>query len=163
MIEAVANLFTRRDPGREAALGLARIISRHEMAGMSYDHGIVDDRRVNEEWHVALGVWLFPCDCSDRAEDVDMSCGVPAVTVDIRRQGFGVMTPVQLKNEYFLIAVPDEQADAWIFFRCRMRHNTKRPGNWYQLGIQVERTIDLEGSQRVAFREHIGRVEASSQ
>ena len=163
MLEAVTNLFTRRDPRREAALGLARIISRHEMVGLSYDQGISDDRRTHDEWHVALGVWLFPCEPTDLAADVDLSYGVPAVTIDIRREGFGVMTPVKLKHEHFVIAVPHEEEDSWRFFRCQVCHNTRRPGSWFQLGIQVERTIELEGSQRVAFREHIQRIDASAQ
>jgi hypothetical protein len=160
MLEAVTNLFTRRDPRREAALGLARIISRHEMSGLSYDQGIAEDRRIHDEWHVALGIWLFPCESTDEAADIDVSYGVPAVTIDIRRQGFGVMTPVKLQSEHFMIAVPHEEEDSWQFFRCNVCHNTRRPGNWFQLGIQVERTVDLEGTQRVAFREHIQRINA---
>ena len=163
MLEAVASLFTRRDPRREAALGLARIISRHEMAGLSYDQGIDQDRRTHDEWHVAMGVWLFRCESTDTAEDVDFSYGVPAVTNDICREGFGVMTPVKLEHEHFVIAVPHDEEDSWQFFRCQVCHNTKRPGNWFQLGIQVQRTIELEGSQRAAFREHIARIDASAQ
>ncbi|MCP4785037.1 MAG: hypothetical protein GY903_17575 [Fuerstiella sp.] len=162
MIEAVANLFSRRKPRQKAVLALARIISRHEMAGLGYEQGIADDRRARDERHVALGVWLFPCEAADLAEDVDLSFGVPAVTHDIRSEGFGVMTPVKLKCDYFVIAVPCEDTDDWQFFRCRVCHNTRTPGSWFQLGIHVERSIELECSQRLAFREHIERVEAST-
>ena len=128
MLEAVTNLFTRRDPRREAALGLARIISRHEMSGLSYDQGIAEDRRIHDEWHVALGIWLFPCESTDEAADIDVSYGVPAVTIDIRRQGFGVMTPVKLQSEHFMIAVPHEEEDSWQFFpmQCLPQHQKAR-------------------------------------
>ncbi|MEO2016102.1 MAG: hypothetical protein ABGZ53_17210 [Fuerstiella sp.] len=162
MIEAVANLFSRKNPRQKAVLALARIISRHEMAGLGYKQGIADDRRARDERHVALGVWLFPCEAADVATDIDLSFGVAAVTHDIRSEGFGVMTPVKLDREYFVIAVPCEDDDGWQFFRCQVRHNTKAPGSWFQLGIHVERSIDLDGSQRVAFREHINRIEAST-
>ena len=162
MIEAVTNLFTRRNPRQAAALGLARIISRYEMVRLGYDQGISDNRRARNERHVALGVWLFPCKATDLAADIDLTFGVPAITHDIRSEGFGVMTPVKLKHEHFIIAVPCEDEDGWQFFRCRVCHNTKKSGNWFQLGIQVERTIELDGRQRAAFRDHIDQIAAAS-
>ena len=162
MIEAVVNLFTRRNPRRDAVLALARIISRREMAGLGFEQGIADERRARDKRHVALGVWLFPCEAADLAADIDLSFGVPAITHDIRSEGFGVMTPVKLNREYFVIAVPCEDDDGWHFFRCRVCHNTRTPGSWFQLGIQVERSIELDGRQRCAFREHIERVESSA-
>ncbi|MEO2027640.1 MAG: hypothetical protein ABGZ23_17340 [Fuerstiella sp.] len=162
MIEAVANLFTRRNSRHEAVLALARIISRHEMAGLGYEQGITDDRRSRDKRHVAMGVWLFPCEAADLAADINLTFGVPAITHDIRSEGFGVMTPVKLNREYFVIAVPCEDDNSWQFFRCRVCHNTKAPGGWFQLGIHVERGIALDGPQRVAFREHIEQIEAST-
>jgi hypothetical protein len=127
MLEAVTNLFTRRHPRREAALGLARIISRHEMSGLSYDQGIAEDRRIHDEWHVAMGIRLFPCESIDLAADIDMRHGVLAVTIDIRRQGFGVMTPVKLKREHFMIAVPYKEEASWhLPMQCLPQHQKTR-------------------------------------
>ena len=157
MLEVVANLFTRRDPRREARLGLARIISRYDMTCLSYEQGITVERRDRDERHVALGVWLFPCKATAKAADLNIASGVPAVTHDLRSDGFGVMTPVSLKHKHFFVAVPDE-TDCWRFFKCDVRHNSVKPGNWYLLGLQVDVSILLDGKQRIRFRDHIGEI-----
>ena len=134
MLDLVAKFFTRGDPRRDAKIGLARIISRYEMTGLSYKHGIADERRSRDERYVPMGVWLFPCSETATSADLNLSSGVPAVTHNLRIEGFGVMTPVRLKHRHFVVAVPDEN-DVWRFFRCDVRHNTARPGHWFLLGL----------------------------
>ena len=70
------------------------------------------------------------------------------------------MTPVRLEHSYFVVAVPDED-DTWRFFRCDVRHNTQKPGNWFLLGLQVSQALVLEGGRRVQFRNYIAAVCAS--
>ncbi len=160
MLEVLTNMFTRRDPKQEAALGLARIMTRYDMTRLSYDEGIREDRRHRHERTVALGVWLFPCSKSSLGEDFNTSTGIPAVTHDLRPEGFGIMTPIRSPHEYFIVATCEEGESVWRFFKCLARHNTKQPGGWYKLGLQVERLIVLEGGQRAGFHEHVASVHA---
>jgi hypothetical protein len=162
MLDVVAKLFTRKDPHRDAVLGLARIISRYDMVRLSYEQGLVADRRDRMERHVAIGVWLFPCKADSKAHDWEPSAGIPAVTRDLRNEGFGVMTPIRLSHGHYFVAAPDEEGGSWRFFKCEVRHNTEKIGGWHHLGLHVDRTIELDCAQRLAFREHISRVEAEA-
>lgn len=159
MLEVVSKMFTRRDPHRDAVLGLARIISRYDMVRLGYDEGITRDRRHREERHVAIGVWIFPCSADSAAADLNPQEGIPAVTRDLRGDGIGIMSPSPLRSGYAFLAAPDEEGGSWRFFKCRVCHSTKKPGNWYQIGMQVERTIDLDGPQRTAFRAHVNQIQ----
>lgn len=162
MLDMVMNMFTRCNPKRDASIALARIISRYDMQCMGYEEGLVEDRRAKEERHVALGVWLFAHPEGQSVADLDFSSGVPAVTHDLRAEGFGVMTPVRLKRNRFLLATPGENDDDWRFFVCEVRHNTRKPGGWYKLGLIVESAVKLDGDQRAEFRDHVAAVHAGS-
>lgn len=155
MLDTVFNMFTGKDSHRSAVLGLARIISRFDLMEISYERGLRENRREKDEHHVSWGVWLFPCSANAKARDFSETSGVPAVTHDIRGEGLGIMTPIALQSDHFIVAIPDEDDHGWRFFKGEVRHNTLRPGGWYHLGIQVENTVSLDQSQIVAFREHI--------
>ena len=99
MLETVVNLFTRRDPRREASVALTRIISRYDMQRLSFEEGIAEERRCREERSVALSVWLFPINDSASTEKYAIDRGVPAVSHNVRAEGFGIMTPVRLESE----------------------------------------------------------------
>lgn len=162
MLDVVVNMFTRRDPRRSAALAVARIMSRYEMVRLSFEEGIRDDRRASDERNVALGVWLFPCRPADTAADIHFSAGVPAITHGVRPEGFSILTPVRLRQPCFVVAIEDEEEHGWRFFRCQVRHNTRKTGGWFQLGLQVDRVIQLEGPQWAAFRHHVNTIKADS-
>jgi hypothetical protein len=157
MLDLVVNLFSRCNPRRDAILALTRIMNRYDLSKMGYEEGLQPERRAREERHIALGVWLFPCGPSDMAVDVDLSTGIPAVTHDLRGEGFGILTPVCLDHSNFMVAVQDDEID-WRFFRCRVAHNTEKPGGWFQLGLRTDRVIELESFQRTAFRDHVAAV-----
>ena len=161
MLDVVVNMFTRRHPQRDATLALTRIMTRYDMSRIAYVEGIVDDRRSGDERNVAFGVWLFPCGPSAKAVDIDLSTGIPAVSHDVRAEGLGILTPVQLKHKNFMVAVQGDK-DVWKFFRCRVCHNTSRAGGWFQLGLNTDRVIELESYQRAAFREHIEHVQSAA-
>lgn len=157
MLDLVVNLFSRCHPKRDAVVALTRIINRYDLRKMGFDEGHRPERRTREERHVAMGVWLFPCGPSDLAVDVELSTGIPAVTADVRGEGFGILTPVRLNHSNFMVAVQDDEYD-WQFFRCRVCHNTEKPGGWFQIGMQTDRVIELESYQRTAFRNHVEAV-----
>ncbi|MCA9048007.1 MAG: hypothetical protein KDA89_04730 [Planctomycetaceae bacterium] len=159
MLEVVTKIFTRRDPRRDAVLGLARIISRYDMQRLGFEEGISPDRRDRVERHVAVGVWLFPCREDSLGEDLNTETVQSAVTHELRSEGFGVMAAEPFAASHCIIAIPDEEGGSWRFFRCSACHHTRRPGGWYYIGLHVERTVDLDGNQRIAFREHIASAE----
>ena len=156
MLDVVTSLFTRRNPRRDAENALARIMNRFDMNRMEYDSGISSDRRVRNERNVAMGVWLFPCDEGESGGSLDVQAGLPAVTHDLRNDGFGVLTPIALDHQHFAVAAFDEH---WQFFRCVVRHNTQKPGGWYHLGMEVERTLKLDSEQLKAFRVHVESIQ----
>lgn len=170
MLDAVFDLFSRRAPRREAVVGLARILNRHDVANMTFEGGYEAERRDNDQRKVSWGVWLFPISAETKATDFRLDRGLPAVTQDLRREGIGVMTPMQLTGDQFVIAMPEDPVldtyapertaiePRWDFFRCDVRHNTRCTGGWYQLGLQVAESITLDGGQRKDFREHIASI-----
>lgn len=170
MLDTVLNLFSLRDPRRDAVVGLARILNRHDVANMAFDAGYEVERRDNQQRKVSWGVWLFPIDAKTKAVNLQIDRGLPAVTQDLRREGIGVMTPMMLSGDQFVIAMPEDPVrdtfapeqstgvTTWNFFRCDVRHNTRCCGGWYQLGLQVSESIKLDGDQRSQFRQHIAEM-----
>lgn len=170
MLDTLFDLFTGRNPRRDAVVGLARILNRHDVANMTFQSGIEEERRENDQRKVSWGVWLFPIDPSMKANELQLDRGLPAITQDLRREGIGVMTPLELRGNQFVIAMPEdpvldtfapERSGAepfWTFFRCDVRHNTRCSGGWYQLGLQVAEAITLDGGQRRDFREHVAGI-----
>lgn len=157
MLDLVANLFTRNNPKRDAKNCLTRIISRYDMSRLSYEEGIEADRRSKDERHVAIGVWLFPQPENAPVGSLNVDQGVPAVTHDLRSEGLGVMTPVCIDNKRFMVATPDE-SERWRFFQTEVRHNTRKPGGWYMLGLQVTSLVEIDGDDAANFRRHISQV-----
>lgn len=161
MLDIMSRMFSRRDPRRDAQNCLARVISRFDMSRLSYREGIVNDRRSRQERHVAIGVWLFPIVKSGRPCRFNIKKGVPAVTHDIRSEGLGVMTPVRLNESRYVVATPDDET-VWRFFEAEVRHNTRKPGGWYMLGLQVNSLVLPESDQMSEFRAHTNSVCESS-
>lgn len=157
MLDIMSKMFTRRDPRRDAQNCLARIISRFDMSKLSYNEGIVEDRRSRQERHLSIGVWLFPIVKSGTPCRFDIEKGVPAVTHDIRSEGLGVMTPVRLHEDRYVVAIPDE-GSLWRFFEADVRHNTRKPGSWYMLGMHINSLVLPESDQMIEFREHVTEV-----
>lgn len=170
MLDAVLDLFSRRDPRRDAVVGLARILNRHDVSNIMFEAGYEVERRVHDQRKISWGVWLFPIDAETKATEFRMDGGLPAVTQDLRKEGIGVMTPMQLNGDQFVIAMPENPVldtfdpertpsdPTWNFFRCDVRHNTRCSGGWFQLGLQVAESIKLEAWQSSDFREHIASV-----
>ncbi|MEO2031304.1 MAG: hypothetical protein ABGZ35_04380 [Planctomycetaceae bacterium] len=81
-----------------------------------------------------------------------------AVCCDVRAEGFGVLSPVQVEGQALIVAVPNGgEADAgWKFFVASCCHQTPRPGGWFLLGLQAERIYEPTSIQRQEFRAAIG-------
>ncbi|MCA9036428.1 MAG: hypothetical protein KDA91_14940 [Planctomycetaceae bacterium] len=146
----------REKPRTKASNALARILTMHDMSEMSYEEGISRSRRQDFPRPVALGVMVIPCGRETKAADVNYLHAVPGVTCDLRREGIGVLLPHNLKGDHFLVAIPDTE-EVWRFFGCECRHNSPRPGGWWQLGLHVEWLAEPESNQMADFRSRLGR------
>ena len=157
MIRQVVSLFRERDPRREASLALVRIATLSNMDALPWETGVYDDRRAREETHAAIGVWLCPVDEATCPESVSLASAVPAVSYDLRSEGFGILTLNSIEAARFVVAVPNgpDGEESWKFFVTTVCHNTSRPGGWHQLGLRVERVLEPDGRQSHEFRDRI--------
>ncbi|MEZ6059431.1 MAG: hypothetical protein R3C19_03615 [Planctomycetaceae bacterium] len=161
MLDQLTNLLTSRNSRRKATLAMARIISQYDIVVMPYETGVSVERRSHDERHAAFGVWLIACDPGMNHSDIDFSSAVPAVTHDLRSEGFGVLTPLNLDDTCFVVAVPDGK-DAWRFFQTKVCHKTLKDGGWYHVGLHLKGIVETEPDQSAAFREHIRDVQAAA-
>ncbi len=154
VIKSFRNFFGRRDPRQEAGLALARLLSQLDLQEMPFDNGVRPTRRGNSTRYVALGVWLMPLGEKQAPETANFDNAMPAVTSDLRRFGVGLLMPLQLPSPRVLLAVADSE-DHWKFFICGVRHNSPRPGGWFQIGLSVDGIWEPEPLQVAHFRKRI--------
>lgn len=151
VINAVASMLHRANPRRKASLSLSRILTQLDMRDLPYDEGVNTNRRHDVTRHVSIGIWLVPIEANQSPAAADTSFAQPAVTCDLRRQGIGVLVPKQMTATRFLVAVADLD-DSWRFFLTEVRHQSTRPGGWFQLGLDVVKVVDPESLQMSHFR-----------
>jgi len=154
MIAKVARMFQRRQPQREAALALARITTLTDIGSLPWDSGVYDDRRSRDEVPAALGVWVTPLAGSEKPGSVSMDSPYHAVCCDLRAKGFGVLSPMPITGERFIVAIPNgtEGDDSWKYFVANACHQTPRPGGWHMLGLCIERLFEPSSAQMRQFR-----------
>ena len=157
MLDSFVKMFSRKDPARAARNCLTRIITRFDMTRISYREGLIEDRRLRQERNEAIGVWIFPQHVNSLKGHFEVAAGVPAVTYDFRSNGMGILTPVKLNYLHFVVATPDETG-SWKFFKGDVRHNTRKAGGWYLIGLEVVSMVELESEQFGSFRDHIAGV-----
>jgi hypothetical protein len=158
MIAKISNMFQRRHPQRDAALALARITTLSGMGSLPWDSGVYADRRAQDEVQASIGVWFTPVVDDAKADTLSLGTVQQAVCCDVRAEGFGVLSPVQVEGQALIVAVPNGgEADAgWKFFVASCCHQTPRPGGWFLLGLQAERIYEPTSIQRQEFRAAIG-------
>jgi hypothetical protein len=154
VLKTLGGLFSRRDPQREATITLSRLLTQFDMQTLPFDRGVRESRRNDEARHVAIGIWLIPIPSNQSADDADMDKAIPAATCDLRRGGIGVLMPVELRTKRFVVAVADTE-HVWRFFTAAVRHQSPRPGGWFQLGLHVEQNWDPDAFQTLAFRHRV--------
>ena len=154
VIDSIASLLHRSDPRKKASLVLSRILTQLDMRDLPYDEGVNTNRRRDATRRVSIGVWLIPVDPDQNPSSADTSVAEPGVTCDLRRQGIGVLVPEEQTATRFLVAVCDLD-ELWRFFLTELRHESPRPGNWFHLGLDVVKIIDLESLQMSRFRKRL--------
>ena len=154
ILSSLSSLLRGPDPRRKASYSLSRILSQLELRDLPYNEGISANRRCDGTRHVSIGIWLIPVEANQDPSAADIAVAQPAVTCDLRRQGMGVLVPKHMTATHFLVAVADLD-DTWRFFRTDVRHQSDRPGGWFQLGLDIVRSVDLEPLQMLCFRKRL--------
>ena len=151
ILSSIASMLRGPDPRLKASYSLSRILSQLDMRDMPYDGGVNTNRRDDGTRHIAIGIWLIPMDARQSPSEADASLAEPAVTCDLRRHGIGVLVPKHTTATRFLVAFADLD-ESWRFFLTEVRHQSIRPGGWFQLGLDVIRMVDPESLQLSHFR-----------
>lgn len=160
ILNTIAGMLHRPDQRKQASLAIARLMSQFDLEAMPFELGVEPSRRDAQTRHVAIGLWLIPIGENQSLGDVSMKSAVPATTCDLRRNGFGVLTPAQLPAERFVVAVADLE-NTWKFFIAEARHKSERPGGWHQLGLSVQRIWEPNSLQSMQFRNRIAGLFAT--
>jgi len=150
-INTIASLLSKPDLKRKASISLSRMLTQLDMRDLPYDTDLNANRRNDVTRHVSIGIWLIPVAANQSPTAADTSCAVPAVTCDLRRQGIGVLLSSRVTAPCFLVAAADLDG-VWRFFLTEVRHQSPRPGGWFQVGLDVLRIVDLESEQTSRFR-----------
>ena len=153
-INTIASMLNKPDLKRKASMSLCRILTQLDMRDLPYESDLTTNRRNDATRHVSIGIWLIPIEAHQRPAAADTSRAQPAVTCDLRRQGIGVLVSKKVTAPRFLVAVADLD-EVWRFFLADVRHQSARPGGWFQLGLDVVRVVDLESLQTAHFRNHL--------
>lgn len=154
MMDRVRNFFNPNESRRKASLAMARLLTWHDMHGMSFRENIEASRRKSESRQIALGAWLIPW-CEDTpARALNFDLAAPAVTYDLRRTGIGVLTRRPIEFSTITVAMPDLE-DVWRFFECQVCHQSRRPGGWTLAGLQVIQLLELDPRDVTYFRSRI--------
>ena len=151
IFSSLASMLCGPDPRIKASYSLSRILSQLDLRDMPYEEGVNTNRRRDVTRHVSIGIWLIPISANQSPDAADTSLAEPAVTCDLRRQGIGVLVPKHMTATRFLVAVEDLD-ELWRFFLTEVRHQSVRPGGWFQLGLDVIKIVDPESLQMSHFR-----------
>ena len=154
MLSSLGGMFTRNDPRQQASLAMARLLSQIDMEAMPFDKGVEKSRRQDDTRHVAIGVWLIPLAVGLHPDDAALDKAIPAATCDMRRHGIGILMPLELKTKALIVAVADKDS-VWRFFIGDVRHQSARPGGWFQVGISIAEIWKPAQHQTVEFRDRI--------
>lgn len=160
ILSSISSMLRGPDPRLKASYSLSRILSQLDLRDMPYDEGVSTNRRHDGTRHVSIGIWLIPVDAGQCPSAADASLAEPAVTCDLRRQGIGVLVPKHSTSTRLLVVVADLD-ESWRFFLTEVRHQSARPGGWFQLGLDVIKIIDPESLQMSHFRNRRSEMSGS--
>ena len=155
----LASLFSRKNPQSQGKTVLARLMSRHDMENVPYSNNLTDDNRDGSARRMAVGVWMVPS-AGGRVGTLGTT-PVRGVTVDVRPEGFGVLTMERLSSNEFVVALPCLETPAsHKFLQMSICHNTLRPGGWFHIGLRVEGLCDADADDLHAFRQFVERSDS---
>ena len=159
MLDRFTKLFNPENPRKKAEMAFARLVSEVSLGSLPYRGGLSETRRRAKSQPTAIGVWLIPCN-EPQTVQPDFTNAIPAVTFDLRNMGIGVLVRQHLECDV-VVAIPDKQEN-WHSFECEVRHQSQRPGGWYQVGLQVQSIFEPSLTEMTLLRSHFTQELASA-
>ena len=156
MLDRLTRMFQSQNPKRNAELVFSRIFTKHSFDAMPYREGLVETRRKATSSANAVGVYITERSLI-KGNAPDFENSIPAVTVDFRKMGVGVMLRTPLEGYRVIVSIPDKE-DAWKFFECEVRHQSRRPGGWYLVGLQLTSIYEIPDPEALAIRRYLDSV-----
>ena len=153
----VMKLFGARDPKEKSTLALARMLSQYDMSSMPFENALAESKRRDQPRPITVGTMVVPMAAKQTAATADFSLAQPMVTCDLRREGIGIFTTRRQEVPAFIVALADSE-DSWKFFTCELRHQSRRPGGWWHLGLLVQNLYDPDIGQMQDFRARLKQV-----
>ena len=148
---SILKLFGARDPKEKASLALARMLSQYDMASLPFENQLTDTRRRDQSRPISLGAMALPMAAKQAESSVDFSQAQPMNTCDLRREGIGILSTRRQECPRLIVAIADSE-ESWKFFCCEIRHQSRRPGGWWQLGLKIKSLYDPSACQMQDFR-----------
>lgn len=156
MLNRLTRMFQPQNPRRDAELVFSRIITQHTFDSMPYREGVFETRRKTASSANAVGVYVTERRVT-RGNMPDFENSIPAVTVDFRQMGVGVMLRVPLDGYHVIVSIPDKE-DTWKFFDCEVRHQSRRPGGWHLVGLQLKSIYEVQDSEASVIRKYFNSL-----
>jgi hypothetical protein len=150
-LRSVSRLFGTRSAEQRAQSAMSRVLSQLELEVMPYESGLCETRRSEVRRRAAIGIWLLELPDEFVDEELLLQNVVPAVTSDLRNDGFGILMTKQLTSGHVMVAIPDKEG-VWKYFATEVRYQSSRPGGWNQIGLKIERLVELNALQVNLFR-----------
>lgn len=153
ILDRLTRLFNPENPRRNAELTFSRLVSQCAMESLPYREGLMETRREQVAHVHALGVLVID-QHPDNPDSAAFADPIPAVTFDFRRMGVGILLRRQLECEIVVVAIPDKE-ELWRLFQGEVRHQSIRPGGWYQVGLKMMTFHEPQKDQMATLREHL--------
>lgn len=152
MLNRLTRLFRPEDPRRIAEMAFSRLITQCTLDSLQYREGLAETRRHTAGQTYAVGVLAMePKIASNDGPDFDNP--IPGVTIDFRHLGIGILLQRRLDSPTVIVAIPDKE-EARRMFECEVRHQSRRPGGWYQVGLKILANYQPTDVETIAIRAH---------
>lgn len=150
MLNRLTRLFRPEDPRRIAEMAFSRLITQCTLDSLQYREGLAETRRHSAAQTYAVGILAMERKiASSDAPDFDNP--IPGVTIDFRHLGIGILLQRRLDSPTVIVAIPDNE-EAWRMFECEVRHQSRRPGGWYQVGLKILAIYQPTDFEKIAIR-----------
>ena len=157
MLDRLTRLFKPENPRRNAEKAFSRLINQSTLDSLLYREGLAESRRQSTGQTNAVGVLVMErrITLNDRP---DFENPFPAVSIDFRQLGIGILLRSRIEGPTVIVAIPDKE-DVWRLFECEVRHQSRRPGGWFQVGLRIFAIYQPTDMEMAEFRIHASSQE----
>lgn len=153
MLNRLTRLFKPENPRRSAEIAFSRLITQSTLDSLVYREGLANTRRRSVAQTNAVGVLMMERKIALN-NSPDFENPVPAVSIDLRQLGIGILLRSRLEGATVIVAMPDKE-NFWRYFECEVRHQSRRPGGWLQVGLKILSIYYPTDPEMAAIRIHL--------